>query len=342
MLEDAQHPDCHAQSCIPGLLKDTAMTFPKNLLITPLIAVILLVGCRDDSTGTTTSPPRVSVPVPVPANLGTNALERVRRLCALGPRDALTPGAETAAKWIAAELAAIGLVPDIDTFDDPAPNGTSRLFRNVSATVPGTGGGHVLFLSHYDTKSGISDTFIGANDGGSSTGLLLELAAHFASNPAPPSVTFAFLDGEECHRTYCETDGLHGSRHLARKMRETGQGADAVILLDMVGDRDLLLTLPRNGTAGLKTALLDASATQGLRAKVKLLTYDILDDHQPFLDAGFSAVDLIDFEYGSAPGLRDYWHTDADTVDKLSAESLRNVGALVLQMVADIGYGPRK
>ena len=306
-----------------------------NFLFTiPLTAAILIVGCRDNATVTASRP--TPVQAIVPANLGTNALARVRRLCELGPRDALTPGAEAAAKWIAAELSVIGLVSDTDTFDDPAPDGTSRLFRNVTATIPGTGGGHILLLSHYDTKSGISDTFVGANDGGSSTGLLLELAAHFARNPAIPSVTFAFLDGEECRRAYGESDGLHGSRHLARKMREAGQGADAVILLDMVGDRDLRLTLPRNGTARLKTALLDAAASQGLRTKVGLLPYDILDDHQPFLDAGFPAIDIIDFEYGSAPGLRDYWHTAADTVDKLSADSLQVTGAIVIQLIKDL------
>ncbi len=310
------------------------MKHSTSLFATPLAVAILLAGCRDNTTVITTRRPPIQSTVPT--DLGVDALQRVRRLCALGPRDALTPDAAVAAKWIASELSTIGLVPDTDTFDDPAPDGTSRIFNNIMATVPGTGGGHVLLLSHYDTKSGISDTFVGANDGGSSTGLLLELAAYFVRNPAIPSVTFAFLDGEECRRTYGDYDGLHGSRHLARKMREAGQGADAVILLDMVGDRDLRLTLPRNGTARLKTALLDAADSQGMRTKVGLLPYDILDDHQPFLDAGFPAIDIIDFEYGSAPGLRDYWHTDADTVDKLSAESLQVTGAIVIQLIKDL------
>ncbi len=303
-------------------------SFPAIMLST----AILFAGCRDEVSVAVA--PRA--PVQVPAELGTNALERVRRLCELGPRDALTPGAEAAAKWIAAELSAIGLVSDTDTFDDPAPDGTSRLFRNVTTTVPGTGKGQILLLSHYDTKSGISGHFIGANDGGSSTGLLLELAAYFVRNPPVPSVTFAFLDGEECRRAYSDTDGLHGSRHLARKMRKAGQGVDAAILLDMIGDRDLRLTLPRNGAAHLKTALLDAAAAQGLRSKVGLLSYDMVDDHVPFLDAGFPAIVLIDFEYGSAPGLRDYWHTDADTIDKLSAESLQVTGAIVIQLISDL------
>ena len=310
------------------------MKSPNIRSTLPLILVALLAGCRGKTPSSPVRKPRP--PVAVPADLGTNALLRVQCLCALGPRDALTSGAEAAARWIAAELEAAGLKPSIDIFNDPASDGTARIFRNVTASAPGTGAGHILVLSHYDTKAGISSAFIGANDGGSSTGLLLALASHFAHHPAVPSVTFAFLDGEECLIAYGPFDGLHGSRHLAKTMRESGERLDAVILLDMVGDRDLRLTLPRNGTARLKTALLDAAEAQGLRAKVKLVPYDILDDHQPFLDAGFPAVDLIDFEYGSAPELRDYWHTDADTPDKLSAASLRDVGAIVLELIARV------
>ena len=314
------------------------MNIPLGLFAATLAAAMpILSGCSGAVPRTSTQTTRPAAAVRV--DLGSNALARVSKLCALGPRDALTPGAERAAKWIADELSAIGLEPSTDTFDDPSPDGNSRTFRNVLATISGTGRGRVLLLSHYDTKSGISSSFVGANDGGSSTGLLLELAALFAKEPPAPSVTFAFLDGEECRVAYGASDGLHGSRRLARRMREAGERADAVILLDMVGDRDLCLTLPRNGASNLKVMLLDAAAAQGLRDKVKLFPSDMLDDHQPFLEAGFPAIDLIDFEYGSAPGLRNFWHTDADTVDKLSAESLRAIGAIVIQMIGDVCAG---
>ena len=94
------------------------------------------------------------------------------------------------------------------------------------------------------------------------------------------------------------------------------------------------VTLPRNATAKLKTLVLDAAEAQRIRHKVKLAPYEILDDHQPFLNAGFPAVDLIDFDYGSAPGLMDYWHTPKDTVDKLSAGSLQDMALLVLEMIS--------
>ncbi|MCX7006757.1 MAG: M28 family peptidase [Kiritimatiellaeota bacterium] len=146
----------------------------------------------------------------------------------------------------------------------------------------------------------------------------------------------AFLDGEECRVEYGPHDGLHGSRHLAQQLAAAGRTNDvrAVILLDMIGDRDLSVTLPPNGDARLTALVLDAATAEGARAKFGLAPGGILDDHQPFLDAGMPAVDLIDFLYGSAPGLNDYWHTAADTPDKLSAESLQTIGRVVLRVLA--------
>lgn len=305
-------------------------SLPRVLLLLP---PLLLCGCRRPAAAGGAPSPPLSPPVAVPADLGSNAWRRVARLLALGPRDAGTPGAARAAAWIAAELRAAGLEPLTDTFTDETPDGP-RIFRNVLAACPGKGKGEAVLLSHFDTKAGISPSFAGANDGGSSTGLLLELAAwRRRSPPGGMSVLFAFLDGEECLRAYGANDGLHGSRRLAARLRAAGRRPEAVILLDMIGDRHLTFTLPRNGTASLKLLFLDAAEAQGCRHLVKLLGHDILDDHQPFLDAGFPAVALIDLEYGSAPGRNDWWHTPEDTLDKLSAASLQQAGAVTLEML---------
>ncbi len=280
-----------------------------------------------------------AVPIAAPAGLGSNALERVARLLTLGPRDAGTPGAARAARWLASELRAAGLEARIDSFADATPEGDC-LFHNVLAYRPGRISEWVVLLSHYDTKSGIGPGFLGANDSGSSTGLLLELAALLARRPPPEyGLAFAFLDGEECKRAYGEHDGLHGSKRLARQLRERGERVRAVILLDMVGDAHLTFTLPRNGTPALKLLLLDAAAAQGCRERVQLLEYDILDDHQPFLEAGFPAVNLIDFHFGSRPGRNDFWHTPEDTLDKLSPATLQTVGAVTLEMLARLEDG---
>jgi len=110
----------------------------------------------------------------------------------------------------------------------------------------------------------------------------------------------------------------------------------AVVVLDMVGDRDLTLTLPRNGTPELLQAVFDAARAAGARNQVSLFDGAMLDDHVPFLMAGMPAVDLIDFQYGARPGENNYWHTLDDTPDKLSAASLQHVGQIVLRMLAGL------
>ena len=298
-----------------------------------LILGLLMVTC------TACAPRRPSVSSvssPFPANIGSNALSQCERFLALGPRDSFTPGAEKAANWLADQLRVNGIEPDVRLFHELPRDGRMRPVRNVLGRLPGKTDCHVLLLSHYDTKSGIADDFVGANDSGSSTGLLLALAAFYKTVQPPCSITFAFLDGEECVSHYGEDDGLHGSRHLAKTLGKSGERVDAVILLDMIGDKNLSLTIPRNGSSRLQKILLDSASALGVREHVRLVPYDMLDDHVPFMDAGFEAIDLIDFEFGAIPGLNNYWHTPEDTFDKLSAESLQTVGAIVHEMLRRI------
>lgn len=250
------------------------------------------------------------------------------------PRDAMTPGAERAAQWLKERLISNGLKNAvIDTFSDTTPQGKAT-FHNVEAVIPGHSKRTILLLSHFDTKSGISPTFQGANDSGSSTGLLLELARIIAASGTPRcTVHIAFLDGEECKVTFDAQDGLHGSRHLAKKMKQEKRDVAAVILMDMIGDRDLHIQLPHNGTGSLRAGALRAADATGDRDHISPYDRFILDDHQPFLEAGFPAVDLIDFVFGDAPGKNNYWHTPEDTLDKLSAESLTITGRIVLEMI---------
>jgi len=113
-----------------------------------------------------------------------------------------------------------------------------------------------------------------------------------------------------------------------------------VILMDMIGDRNLKIQVPRNSSATLRVLALRAADALNLRQHIGLFDGAILDDHQPFLDRGFVAIDLIDFDYGREPGGNDYWHTREDTVDKLSAESLYVTGSIVLKMIDLIAEQP--
>jgi hypothetical protein len=267
---------------------------------------------------------------------GEKAFDNVRRFLMLGPKPAGEHGAAAAARYIARELELLGLAPITDEFEDSTPHGT-KTFRNVMAVIPGRLPGLVVIAAHYDTKTGISEDFAGANDSGSGVGAVLEIARAARSAARPmPDIMFAFFDGEECKVSYSGTDGLHGSRRLAGtfvKNRRAGSVL-GVFVLDMVGDKHLTLTIPANGTPELRKILLRASREERLRPIVKLAPTAILDDHSPFLKRGMPALDIIDFEYGSAPGLNDYWHTAEDTIDKLSPNSMDAACRLTLRAVA--------
>lgn len=261
----------------------------------------------------------------LPDDFGAKALFRVTELCKLGSRNSLKEGAKNAAKWIKEELETAGLSAKICEFDD----GNFGIFRNIIATIPGSGKGELLLISHYDTKSGIDD-FVGANDGGSSTGFLIELAAFLKDKKLSQTITFAFVDGEECFYNYTKNDGLIGSRYLANIYSNAGKRFDAVVVFDMIGDKDLTITMPRNGDQKLQMLLLESAKANSVRDKIEVTGVDILDDHVPFIEKGYPAIDIIDFHYGSQPGLNNYWHTSEDTPDKLSAESLQIVAKLFI------------
>lgn len=290
-----------------------------------------LLGCASCGRHEVPPPP---TPLSVSALTGEAAFREVEQFVALGPKVPGTDGARKAATYLRDRLIQAGLTPEWDEFKDATPGGTGT-FVNVMATLPGGKPGLVILAAHWDTKAGIKG-FVGANDSGSGVGLLLALAPVLKAGAAGrPSVLLAFLDGEECRVNYGPADGLHGSRHLAARLVAEGRarGVRAMILLDMVGDRDLNVAIPRNGTPELISAVFRAAEEGGVRERFSLAGGGVLDDHQPFLDANMPAVDLIDFDYGSARGLNDYWHTAEDTIDKLSPGSLETVGRVVLRMV---------
>ena len=314
-----------------------------------LVTVLLAASC---CTPVSPPPQPPSRPRPDPSGFkGSNALHEVTQFVRLGPRDSGTPGARTAAEYLRRQLEQIGLDAAIDEFTDRSPRGDT-MFRNVTAQLAGGSRGLIVLLSHYDTKSGISDDFIGANDSGSSTGLLLALARFYKqADWQGPGLLFAFVDGEECMQAYGRHDGLHGSRRLAQVLKDgdpdashrwgqrplTGKpDVQAVLVLDMIGDRDLKVAIPRNCDPGLRKLALQCAHNEGVRLNFSLLMSGITDDHVPFLEAGMPAVDLIDFHYGSAPGKNDYWHTPQDTLDKLSPDSLQIVGRVAIRMINEL------
>jgi glutaminyl-peptide cyclotransferase len=187
-----------------------------------------------------------------------------------------------------------------------------------------------LLCSHYDTKLFDTIRFVGANDGGSSTGLLLELArvlGHHAN--VARNVELVFFDGEEAYENFSETDGLYGSRFFAKQLqREGGKKIRGGILFDMVGDRSLGITLPADSPAAMARDVFAAAETLKLRKYFSYLDRDMIDDHTPLNAIGIPTIDIIDFDYP-------WWHTADDTMDKISAESLQIVGSVALYYLAE-------
>ena len=260
-------------------------------------------------------------------------------LVEIGPRPSGSPEIERSREYIAARLHEAGLRVRRQVFVEQTPRGPIE-FVNLIAEPPREWSDHlpwrkprrIVLASHYDTKWLPEMRFIGANDGGSSTAVLIEIARATVAAKLRPwgcRPEFMFFDGEEATREYSPTDGLHGSRYYVRQAKKEGTlgRIRAMLLLDMIGDRDLSVMIPR-GDPDLTRRVFNAAAALGVRERFRLSAGPILDDHAPFAAEGVPTVDLIDFEYGPANG---WWHTAEDTMDKLSPRSFEMIGQTVLK-----------
>jgi len=275
--------------------------------------------------------------VPLEAFDAGRAWKDLETICGFGERPSGSAAIEKLRGFLEKELRASGLEPTREAFTAETPRGPVS-FCNLIAELPapplpsGAPGPIVVFSAHYDTKWGMPFRFIGANDGGSETAVLLELARALAAHgdALRVGIRFVFFDGEESVLPEWEgEDNCYGSRHHVRKLQESGLAVrvKAMVLLDMVGDRDLQLTVEQNSDMMLQGAFLGAASRIGLQKHVGGRSQALLDDHIPFLEAGIPAVDLIDFQFGPD---NSWWHTKEDTLDKCSRESLEVVGRIVL------------
>ena len=285
------------------------------------IAVLLISGC-----GVSQTPQRIASQ----QFSGARAYEHVAALVGYGPHPSGSEALGRAAAYLVAQLHEYGLTVEEQVFTAQTPLGPKQ-FRNIVAKTRVQQGGPnqvIIIGSHYDTKLFTNLTFVGANDGGSSTGTLLEIARVAAGQP---NLWFAFFDGEEAMVQYGDEDGLWGSKFFVEdlKGKDAVKRVRAMILLDMVGDKNLDVTV----TGSLVHEVFDASRAAGFRDYFSYGAGGMLDDHVPFLLAGIPAVDLIDFEFGSAPGRNDYWHTEKDTLDKISPRSMEIVGQTTLRLI---------
>jgi glutaminyl-peptide cyclotransferase len=288
--------------------------------LTTLLCTIAAVGCVQAAQSVN---PRFD---------GERAFEDVRHLVAIGPRVAGSQGAQSARDYIRKQLQAVEVVVEEQPFEAVTPLGRVRMV-NLRATFPAAPGaassGRLIIGGHYDTKLFKEFTFVGANDGGSSTAFLIELARVLKARTNQVPIELLFLDGEESTGEWQGQDHTYGSRHYVEAARKAGTLGDirAFVLVDMVGDRNLVIKREANSTAYL-TDIIWGAATRLNRPEFVSESTPIEDDHLEFLAAGVPSVDIIDLEYPDATAR--FWHTQEDTLDKVAAGSLQVVGDVLL------------
>jgi hypothetical protein len=262
---------------------------------------------------------------------GARAFQHLERIVALGPRPAGSTALRQTRAYITRQLGAIGLTVQEQPFTVASPIGPVDMV-NLIVRLPGDRPDRILLAGHYDTKLMTQAPFVGANDGGSSAAFLIELARVLAARPRQFTHELIWLDGEEAFCTGwtdCGTpaapDNTYGSRHYVNAARAAGAlpSLRALILVDMIGDRNLEIRRDTNSTPWLVDLVWAAAARRGHGRVFVDSQTAIEDDHLPFLRAGIPAVDIIDLDYPA-------WHTPADTLDQVSANSLQIVGDVVL------------
>jgi Zn-dependent M28 family amino/carboxypeptidase len=269
----------------------------------------------------------------------TRAWQYLKEILAFGPRWDGSKGQERLGQYLHAKLKADHV--EDDAFVAQTPVGPIKM-RNIVAKFPGEKDGIIVLGSHIDTNYPLRNTsFVGANDGGSSTALLLAIADQLRGKKLPGySVWLAFFDGEESIPSntpgdlrWSDPDALYGSRHLAQKWKQDGTSSKikALILADMVGDKDLDILRDTSSTPWLEDLIGQAASRLGYQSYFfQEETGMGGDDHIPFAQIGVPVADLIDFDYGYNNA---FHHTVEDTIDKLSPKSLQISGDVILETI---------
>jgi glutaminyl-peptide cyclotransferase len=268
-----------------------------------------------------------------PAFDGGRAYEHVRQLVSFGPRPAGSAALQQTREYIKKQLAAVGVTTTEQAFDADTPLGRFHMV-NLVARIPGTSTDRIVFAGHYDTKLFREFRFVGANDAGSSTAFLIEWGRVMKARENPYTIELLFLDGEEAMLPNWDDvkgDHTYGSRHYveAARREKTLPSLRALVLVDMIGDRDLRIKREMKSTPWLTDAIWTAAKRLQQGHVFVDSPQDTEDDHVPFLEAGVPAVDVIDLEYPP-------WHTSGDTLDKVSARSMQTVGDVLLGAVPAI------
>ncbi len=254
----------------------------------------------------------------------------LQHVVSLGPRPSGSPAIEQTRKYIREQLAAVGLKPVDQAWDEETPLGKVHMV-NLIVTIPGAQKDRIAITGHYDTKLFREFPFVGASDGGSSTAFLLEMARVLKTRKNRMTFDLIFLDGEEAVIEWRGNDHTYGSRHYVDVARRDGTIASlkANVLVDMIADRDLDIRRDSYSTPWLTDIIWQTAARLNFSRNFLSAPTTVEDDHLPFLSAGIPSVDIIDLDY-------DAWHTRRDTLENVSAHSMQVVGDVVLAALPQI------
>src|SRR5262249_10367038 len=259
---------------------------------------------------------------------GKRAFEDVSKQVAFGPRASGSQAIAQLQGYLLAQLSSAGCATETDAFNAQTPAGVVPM-KNILVKVPGQVSGIILLGTHYDTKK--LDMFVGADDGASSTAVMLELARLMCAQPQHHPVWIAFFDGEEAVGEWSDTDSRYGSRQMAAKLAISGdiKKLQAFLLADIVGSRNLRFRRELNSSKLLTDLMWNTAARLGYASIFVNEGFAIEDDHLSFLKRGVPCVDVIDLEIP-------YWHTPQDTLDKISAKSLAITGHVFLETIKQL------
>jgi len=261
----------------------------------------------------------------------SRAYEHLRQVVSFGPRPAGSPAIERTRQYIIEQLKTAGVAVTPQSFVAKTPIGDIPMV-NLIATIPGARPDRIAITGHYDTKLFREFRFVGANDAGSSTAFLIEIARVLKARQNALTIELMFFDGEEATlRDWGGTDHTYGSQYYVDNGRKTGtlSGLKAMVLVDMIGERSPRFMREANSTPWLTDIIWSTAQKLGHGSVFVNASTPIEDDHVPFLKAGVPSADIIDLDYPE-------WHAPGDTLDQTSARSLQVVGDVVLASLAPI------
>ena len=265
---------------------------------------------------------------------GKRAFAQVAKQVGFGPRPSGSAAIGKLQEYIQNELSSYGCKVDVDSFTADTPVGRLPM-KNIVAKIPGDKPGIILLATHYDTK--LMQNFVGADDAGSSTGVMLELARLLCAKRGAYQVWITFFDGEEAMKEWSDTDSRYGSRQMAAKMGMSGDipKVKAFLLADIVGTRPPRFKRESDSTKWLVDLVWGTAKNLGYGDVFLDEPLEVSDDHDPFLKRKVPCVDVIDLENYPGGNLY-YWHTPEDTLDKVDARSLAITGHVFLESVKQL------